>query len=280
MRHRDATLGKPRCVCVRTRLCLAPPARGHQKLAASGFPVSSQVRYKDLSICTTSTTPNNSSQSKLANGLRGSLRNLTWKTSQTSELGRRVFQRKRLFTKEPTIKEDWSEEFHLITREDIDPDSPPVPSLRVRDNRDVLAPTFGTRSDLQKGPSPPSYKLLPPLITADSQINRVSTHTTRTINTSDSVTPTSTEFAHITAIFPQPPSYIPPSFSTPIEPNFTPLNSSRPVPTINYRRDSPSIVSPISEANPTSLNSLKRIRIRAKDILRFPSLLSSWKQKI
>jgi hypothetical protein len=185
---------------------------------------SSLRKFRACRFCKTSTSHSNPSQSKLGTSLRGSLRNLTWKTSQTSELGRRVFQRRRPFSKEPLIKEDWSEEFHFITREDIDPSSPPVPSLRVPDHRDIPAPTFAASGGPQKDPPAISYKLLPPLITSDSQINRVS------ITTSDSdVTPTFAEFAQITASFPKPPDYLPtplgvrspciPPYSTPVEPS-------------------------------------------------------------
>ena len=162
----------------------------------------------DLSICATSTSQPNPSQSKLAQGLRGSLRNLTWKTSQTSELGRRVFQRKRLVSKEPPIREDWSEEFHLITREDLEP-GPVAAALDITPSRAVVVE--------EKPLSAIPYKSLSPLIISDSLSNRVSTYTTRTVTTSDSATPTYTEFAHIAASFPQPPNFIPTPFGSPIE---------------------------------------------------------------
>lgn len=235
-----------------------------------------------MSICATSTSQANTSQSKLAQSLRGSLRNLTWKTSQTSELGRRVFHRKRLVSKEPPIREDWSEEFHLITREDIDL-SPVAAALDITPSRTVPVE--------QKPLSAIPYKSLSPLIISDSLTNRVSTYTTRTITTSDSATPTYTEFAHITASFPQPPNFIPTPFSSPIETsasssyllgirfNFA-LDYQQPsrvvAATITADRNTPSIASPSSDAH---TGSFQRIKSRARVILRIPSLLSSWKHR-
>ena len=122
---------------------------------------------------------------------------------EPSELGRRVFQRKRLVSKEPPIREDWSEEFHLITREDLEP-GPVAAALDITPSRAVVVE--------EKPLSAIPYKSLSPLIISDSLSNRVST-----VTTSDSATPTYTEFAHIAASFPQPPNFIPTPFGSPIE---------------------------------------------------------------
>lgn len=158
---------------------------------------------------------------------------MSWKPN-ASDLSRRVFHRKRAFSTDQSYKEDWTEDFHLITREDIDlhplPGTHPIPFIFNGDRTTARAPTaadhvvlpfdrsFGQASvEFPKSTAAPT-PILPPLVIPDSPTNRISTYTARSYTTSeDSPTPTFTDFAHITASFPQPPSHIPIAPNTPGE---------------------------------------------------------------
>lgn len=186
-----------------------------------------QVR-QELVQGTTSTLRNNTNlqpKQVAPGGLRGSLRNLTWKHSQTSDLGRRVFQKKLFAFKEPPIKEDWFDDFHWITREELDlpVQQPTVPfpqpvqrspsprSIRLSDSNIYSHPKYSAERPTRSSSPSQNCGALPPLQIPDSTItNRISTYTTRTITTSEgSLTPTFSEFSHIASSFPKPPTHIP-----------------------------------------------------------------------
>jgi hypothetical protein len=152
------------------------------------------------------TTPTKSEapQSGFASSFRRSLRNFT-----SVQFTRKVFQRKRTVSDDSLARdstEDWVDDFHLITLEDLESESPPL----------IVHTTISASA---RTPHP----TLPPLLIPDSKITRLSTHTPnssslqKTITTGSSPTPTLTEVAHITSSFPQPPTHLPiaiPSSST------------------------------------------------------------------
>ncbi|KAH9486561.1 hypothetical protein JR316_0000626 [Psilocybe cubensis] len=201
----------------------------------------------------------NSSQSKLAHSLRGSLRNLTWKAS-TTDLGRRVFHRKRVISTESTIKEESStEDFHIITVEDFDPSfslasildisftpdagpSQPAQTTLARDRYANQSPSEPTKAALTPG-------LLAPLVIPDSLPHpRISAYTSHTLTSSEG-SPTFTEIAHIASSFPLPPSYNPASISS-LSPEARPG-------ALQIIRNTPSFTTPVSEVNPASVLSSK-----------------------
>lgn len=169
---------------------------------------------KNLSQVQTS-TQSSSSQSKFAYSLRGSLRNLTWKSSPSTvdSRNRTIFNnRRRLFSQDsepPCAKEDWSEDFHFVTREEINSFVLPTPSAStiIDDSVIVRQHTVPERIPLPLDTFgsitvelPTNY--LSPLVIPDTSANRISAYT-------ESPTPTFAEFVHITSSFPSPPTHIP-----------------------------------------------------------------------
>ncbi|KAF5313090.1 hypothetical protein D9619_002913 [Psilocybe cf. subviscida] len=236
----------------------------------------------ELVLVDTSITPSNSSQSKLAQSLRGSLRHLAWKTQQATDPSRRVFQRKRAFAwKEPTIKEDWNEEFYVITRDDFDsvtslndcaaPAS--IPSTLPLNT--LVRSTEATVTVSSKPPVPP-FAALAPLVISDT-LNRGSTYTTRSITSTESATPTYTEFAHITSSFPLPPTHIPEGIKSPITLTSYP-QSSLAHPVTDFYQEEPSVKSPESYFHTGSTITFQRFKSKARDIFRIPSIRLSWKR--
>ena len=162
-------------------------------------------------------------QSKPAHqGLRGSLRNLTWKSSAPTSAGSRQPRlfRKRVFSEtseSSTNKDDWSEDFHLITRDDIGLSL--TSSAQVFDDRKGITPVLlpeessskSTTVDILK-PSESLSTTLPPLIIPDNVANRISNYT------SESPTSTFTDFEHLASKFPLPPSHIPINSDSQIDP--------------------------------------------------------------
>lgn len=143
-------------------------------------------------------------QSKSARSLRGSLRNLTWNFSSppTSAASRNRKFRRRVFS-ETSVKDDWLEDFYLITREDTGL-SPASSTSGSRSGLILVDNCVITKGiTLSEHISPPSSATLPPLIIPEDAANRLSSYT------SESPTPTLTEFAHLTSSFPLPPSHIP-----------------------------------------------------------------------
>ena len=147
----------------------------------------------------TTSTKSDTPQSRLALSLRKSLRNLTatWKSAHTIQEFTRLFQRKRTASKFED-SENWLDEFHLVTPEDIESESPPSPG------HPVYTISAHTKTSTKHHPT------LSPLIIPDSEITRLSTYTLNSPQkTISSPTPTLAEVAHITASFPQPPTHLP-----------------------------------------------------------------------
>ena len=230
-------------------------------------------------------TQSNTSPSKFAQTLRGSLRSLTRKSPHSGHLGRRIFPKKSASSKEPSTREDWVDDFHLVTAEDID-----APSFSLFPTASAISATstLGVDQLSSEEAIPPKlpanpYSSLSPLVISDPL--RVST-----ITTSDSPTPTFAEFAHLASSFPLPPSYIPvvsPQCVFPIlcdsvfsseysSSDPTGPSASR---VITHPDTTSPFTSPISEIYPGSIDTVQRIKSRARDLFRIPSFLSSLKSK-
>jgi len=185
------------------RLCLTFSSRRRQgcikRCTAGKFILTSPLKEL-VSDPTSSQFESIPFQSKSAQGLRGSLRNLTWRlSSPAASVSRhpRLF-RKRVFSdtsEHSTFKDDWSEDFHLITPDDLG-----------------LSPPSSVSGPITVDISQPTSTPLSPLVIPDNAANRISNYT------SESPTPTLTEFAHLTSSFPLPPSHIPIDPNTFIDP--------------------------------------------------------------
>ena len=168
------------------------------------------------------------------------------------------------------------DDFHLITPEDIESESPP--SIRQ---------TIGAHAKT-------SHPTLSPLLIPDPKTSRLSTHTANSFQKTidSSPTPTLTEVAHITSSFPQPPSHLPTAIpstasactynhpNTKIQLFIRPAGILHPSPSPIPIPPSPSVSSPLaaegSVGNPPSLQNIKFL---TRGILRIPSLLSLWKSR-
>jgi hypothetical protein len=112
---------------------------------------------------------------------------------------------------------DWADDFHLVTLEDLESDSPP--SIPFPEHLH----TIGAHTKTSAKPQPS----LPPLLIPDSKTTPLSIHTpsSKTAITGTSPTPTLAEVAHITSSFPHPPSHLPIAIASTSTSAFTPHNS-------------------------------------------------------
>ena len=235
----------------------------------------------------TTSTKSDAPHSRLASSFRRSLRNFI--PAQTIEFTRKVFQRK---SKDLLAKDsgDWADDFHLVTLEDLESDSPP--SIVFPGHLHTIS--AHTKTSVKPHPT------LPSLLIPDSKTTLLSTHTSnsKTATTGSSPTPTLTEVAHITSSFPHPPSHLPIAIASTSTSAFTPIIATKtrllihpagilyPSPVLCASSSipiatSPSVSSPfaVESLNAVSPPSLQSIRFRAQGIFRVPNRLSPWKSR-